>query len=118
MRAERERFWRSWAKGRLELETCTQCGHQRLYPSPLCPRCGSPEHRLEPSEGTGEIYSYTVVRHRAGPDRVVVLVDLREGVRVLGEYDGPEPSIGESVRVAPRGAAAGPILFAALGREA
>ncbi len=114
MSADRERFWHAWGEGTLLLETCVSCRLQRLYHSPLCPRCGSPEQRLEPSAGTGEIHSFTVVGHRAAPDRVVVLVTLVEDVRVLGTYDGAEPRIGQGVRIAPDGQAAGPIRFAPL----
>ena len=54
------------------------------------------------SDGRGVVYSYVVHHHPQVPGRqtpfVVALVELDEGVRILGELDG-EPSVGLPVEV-------------------
>ncbi len=89
------------------------CGSQRLYAAPLCSRCGSASFHLASASGEGEIYSFTVVPQQgASPERVVLLVTLTEGVRVLGSLIGSaSPIIGGRVRIAPGGLTTGPIMF-------
>jgi uncharacterized OB-fold protein len=61
----------------------------------------------------GKIYSFTIVPQPDGIEtRIVVLVALSEGVRVLGNLiQTARPAIGLRVRVASSGAARGPITF-------
>lgn len=71
-----------------------------------CQRCGSFEHCLTESEGSGIIYSYTVVERPLLPGfdepYTVVLVEVDEGVRYLGLYEneaGADPVVGSRVTV-------------------
>jgi hypothetical protein len=95
-----EFFWAGLADGELRIWRCGECGLLRHPPGPMCPRCRAtrPEHQV--SAGLGEVYSYVVHHHPPVPGRtppfVVALVELAEGVRILGELRGVEP---ERVRV-------------------
>lgn len=68
----------------LHFQRCADCRTLLAYPRVLCPRCGSRDLAWERSEGTGTVYSATVVHTREG-EHGVLLVDLDEGVRVMGE---------------------------------
>src|SRR5262249_58109018 len=82
-------------------------GGPRRHPrGPMCRVCGSagPEHDV--AVGTGEIYSSVVPPPPPVPGRqlpiVIVLVQLTEGVRMVGELLGTDPErvrIGLPVRV-------------------
>lgn len=100
-------FWAGTAAGELRIQSCGECGALRHPPGPACLRCDalSPEHVV--ASGTGEVYSYVVHHHPPVPGRtlpfVVALVELAEGVRMVGELLDAEPDevrIGAPVRVA------------------
>ena len=79
-------FWEGAAGHRLLLQHCADCGRVRMPPGPMCPGCLS--LRWEPSQasGRGRVHSWIVSRHPTEPDaeaRIVVLVDLDEGVRLV-----------------------------------
>lgn len=99
-------FWDGARAGELRIQRCGQCGLLRHPPGPMCPECGATKPTYLVSEGLGEIYSYTVHHHPPLPGKklplVVALVELDEGVRVLGEMPGVDPSevhIGMEVEV-------------------
>src|ERR1700728_3945850 len=68
---------------------------------------GAPEKQeYQVASGTGTVYSYVVHRHPPVPGKqlpiVIALVELTEGVRILGELHGVSPdqvSIGLPVRI-------------------
>lgn len=98
-------FWDGTAVGELRIQRCGDCGALRHPPGPMCPRCGSPGQEYIVAVGTGEIFSYVVHRHPPVPGKrlpiVIALVQLDEGVRVLGELLGADPEqveIGMPVR--------------------
>ena len=66
----------------------------------MCPECGATKPTHLVSDGLGEVYSYVVHHHPRVPGRetpfVVALVELDEGVRMLGELAGIAP---DDVRV-------------------
>ncbi len=68
----------------LHFQRCGGCDALLAYPRVLCPACGSRELGWERSAGEGTVYSATVVHTREG-SHGVLLVDLDEGVRVMGE---------------------------------
>ena len=68
----------------LHFQRCGDCGALLGYPRVLCPACGSRSLEGERSQGAGIVYSATVVHTREG-EHGVLLVDLDEGVRVMGE---------------------------------
>ncbi|MCR3750148.1 putative OB-fold protein, contains Zn-ribbon domain [Lentzea californiensis] len=97
-----EYFWEGTRLGELRIQRCGGCGLLRHPPGPMCPECGAIKPKYLVSEGYGVVYSYVVHHHPQVPGKqtpfVIALVELDEGVRMLGELDG-EPSVGLPVEV-------------------
>jgi uncharacterized OB-fold protein len=97
-----EYFWDGCREGELRIQRCGGCGLLRHPPGPMCPECGATKPKYLVSDGRGVVYSYVVHHHPQVPGKqtpfVIALVELDEGVRMLGELDG-EPSIGLPVEV-------------------
>ena len=101
-------FWEGTAVGELRIQRCSGCGALRHPPGPMCPACGQPgDGGYVVAAGTGEVFSYVVHHHPPVPGKklpmVVALVQLPEGVRMVGEMPGTRPDqvrIGLPVRVA------------------
>lgn len=81
-----------WTQGveRLVASRCASCGHRWYLPRNACPRCGSADLAASVTAGTGTVVAATTV-HRAPPGAApvdgpfgLVLVDLDDGVRVMG----------------------------------
>jgi uncharacterized protein len=93
-------FWDGTAAGELRIQRCGECGALRHPPGPMCPACGAAKPDYVVAAGTGEIYSYVVQHHPPVPGKklpiVVALVQLPEGVRMVGELLGVAP---ERVRI-------------------
>jgi uncharacterized protein len=82
-------FWSGLQRGVVLLATCRHCGLVQHPPSPMCPRCGSLEWDARQASGRGTVLSWIVSRHPTRPDddpRIVVLVELEEGARVIGNF--------------------------------
>jgi uncharacterized OB-fold protein/acyl dehydratase len=101
-----EFFWAGTAAGELRIQRCEDCAALRHPPGPMCPQCGSASPGYVIAAGTGEVYSYVVHHHPPVPGKqlpmVVALVQLPEGVRMVGELLGVSPDrvrIGLPVRV-------------------
>ena len=109
-------FWDGTAVGELRIQRCARCGSLRHPPGPMCPACGEAStagvvggaggEGYTVAAGTGEVFSYVVHHHPPVPGKrlpmVVALVQLPEGVRILGEMPGVRPDqvrIGLPVRV-------------------
>ncbi len=99
-------FWEGTAAGELRIQRCGGCGALRHPPGPMCPACGAANPEYAVAAGTGEVYSYVVQHHPPVPGKklpiVVALVQLAEGVRMVGELLGVGPErvrIGLPVRV-------------------
>jgi len=100
-------FWTGTAAGELRIQRCRACGALRHPPGPMCPACGAPgDGGYVVAAGTGEVFSYVVHHHPPVPGKklplVVALVQLPEGVRMVGEMPGLRPDqvrIGLPVRV-------------------
>jgi uncharacterized OB-fold protein/acyl dehydratase len=100
-------FWEGTAVGELRIQRCAKCGALRHPPGPMCPACGrASDGGYAVAAGTGEVFSYVVHHHPPVPGKrlpmVVALVQLPEGVRILGEMPGVRPDqvrIGLPVRV-------------------
>jgi uncharacterized protein len=101
-------FWAGTAAGELRIQRCPNCGTLRHPPGPMCPSCGAAgDGGYTVAAGTGEVFSYVVHHHPPVPGKtlpmVVALVQLPEGVRMVGEVPGVRPDqvrIGLPVRVA------------------
>ena len=100
-------FWAGTAAGELRIQRCAACGALRHPPGPMCPACGAAsDGGYTVAAGAGEVFSYVVHHHPPVPGKrlpmVVALVQLPEGVRILGEMPGVRPDqvrIGLPVRV-------------------
>jgi uncharacterized OB-fold protein len=80
----------------MKIPFCRGCGKYFFFPRPICPNCWSSEVEFRPANGTGRIYSYTVVRfahaipsewHKQLP-YVVALIELDEGIRIMSNVIG------------------------------
>ena len=105
-----EFFWAGTTVGELRIQRCESCGALRHPAGPMCPQCGSAQAGSAQggsagpgyvvAAGTGEVYSYVVHHHPPVPGKqlpiVVALVQLPEGVRMVGELLGVRP---DQVRV-------------------
>lgn len=85
---ETEPFWEGTANGEFRLNACQDCGLVYFYPRALCPDCFSDDVEWVEADGTGEVYSYSVVRQMSGwpeSDLPVInaYVELDEGPRVF-----------------------------------
>ncbi|HUL26454.1 MAG TPA: bifunctional MaoC family dehydratase N-terminal/OB-fold nucleic acid binding domain-containing protein [Streptosporangiaceae bacterium] len=99
-------FWEGTARHELRIQRCGGCGTLRHPPGPMCPVCGIARREYDVAAGTGEVYSYVVHHHPPVPGRqlpiVIALVQLTEGVRMVGELLDADPErirIGLPVRV-------------------
>jgi uncharacterized OB-fold protein len=82
-------FFYSGLEGQqLLAQKCGGCGKLRNPPSPMCGDCGSLDWAAVKLSGKGSIYSYMVHYHPPLPGfdtpHPVVLVELEEGIRMLG----------------------------------
>ena len=99
-------FWEGTARHELRIQRCGGCGVLRHPPGPMCRVCGFARPEYDVAAGTGEVYSYVVHHHPPVPGRplpiVIALVQLTEGVRMVGELLDISPErvrIGLPVRV-------------------
>jgi uncharacterized protein len=91
-----EFFWDGTRSAELRVQRCAKCGALRHPPGPMCPSCGTPAAGdYIVAAGTGEVYSYVVHHHPPVPGKqlplVIALVQLPEGVRMVGELRGVKP---------------------------
>ena len=63
-----EPYWLATAEHRLILPKCTTCGTYRFPPGPFCWNCRAQEVEWVEHDGTGTIYSFTIVRHPVIPE--------------------------------------------------
>jgi uncharacterized OB-fold protein len=97
-------FWDGTAAGELRIQSCNACGALRFPPGPACQSCDAYDRGHVVAAGTGTVYSYVVHRHPPVPGKelpiVIALIDLDEGVRMVGEVVGVDDlGIGDRVRV-------------------
>jgi len=108
-------YYEGLEAGRLLVQQCARCRQLRNPPGPSCPACRSFEWKPFALRGTGTIFSWTV--HAHPPLRgfevphPVALVEMDEGLRVLGAMDGVKEPLAIGMRVSTefvrRGAVAG-----------
>jgi hypothetical protein len=91
-------YWESLRAHAIRLQRCAACARFVFYPRALCPSCGHGELVWTPVSGRGLVHAFTIAHrhpHPAFAARVpyaVALVELDEGVRILGPLVGVEPS--------------------------
>jgi len=79
---ETKGFWEAAAEGRLLLPRCTACGRVHWYPRRICPHCASTAIEMQEAKGTGEVYSYSIMR-RAKTPYAIAYVRLTEGATMM-----------------------------------
>jgi uncharacterized OB-fold protein len=102
-------FWDGTHEKELRIQSCGACGALRHPPGPSCPECGAFERTHVVASGLGTVFSFVVHRHPPVPGKelpiVLALVDLDEGVRMVGEvpssdeHGEPDLAIGDRVQV-------------------
>ncbi len=116
--ADTQPFWDGVARGELLIQRCGSCGAWLWQPRPICSRCQTPGPTWTRVSGDGRVASWVVMRPPTLPayaDKVpfvVLLVELDEGVRLLGylvdgdgamlETDGAAEGVAIGRRVAVR----------------
>ena len=82
-------FWDGTRAGELRIQKCNACGAKRFPPGPACQSCAAYDRGYDVAAGTGTVFSYVVHRHPPVPGKelplVIALIDLDEGVRMVGE---------------------------------
>lgn len=85
-------FWEGTRQGELRVQRCAACGVLRHPPGPACPSCGALDRDYVVVAGTGTVFSYVVHHAPQLPGKelplTIALVDLDEGVRMVGEMTG------------------------------
>lgn len=88
--ADTQPFWDGCRRGELLVQCCASCGRWLWQPRPICSRCQTPDPVWTRVSGSGAVASWTVIRPPTLPAYaemvpfVVLLVQLDEGVRLLG----------------------------------
>jgi uncharacterized OB-fold protein len=86
-------FFEAAARGTLLYQRCPACDHRQFYPRLLCTACGG-EVGWATASGRGVVHTFTIVRQHGGrpfKDELpyaVAMIDLEEGVRMLGTVTG------------------------------
>lgn len=83
-----EAYWEAVEDGRLTIPQCEECEETFFPPRAACPYCLSESLTLVNVSGTGQVYSYSIVRTEGHPAREeppypVALVTLDEGPTVF-----------------------------------
>lgn len=97
-------FWDGTAIGELRIQQCNACGALRHPPGPACPECHALDRGYVVAAGTGTVFSYVVHRYPPVPGKelpiVIALIDLDEGVRMVGEVVDALPDSGGEDEIA------------------
>ncbi|WAZ22748.1 OB-fold domain-containing protein [Streptomyces cinnabarinus] len=99
-------FWEGVRRHELLIQRCTGCAALRHPWLPGCNACGGLDWDTVPASGEGTVHSYVVMHHPPfpafDPPYAVALIELAEGVRMLGNVVGTphdKVRIGLPVRV-------------------
>jgi uncharacterized protein len=97
-----KQFWEGTKRHKFLIQHCEDCDTLIFYPRKFCPECWSSSLNWVEASGFGKIYSFTVtyygLEERFSEDIpiIVVLVDMAEGIRVMGRLINCKP---ESVEI-------------------
>jgi len=98
-------FFEGTAVDELRIQRCNACKELRHPPGPVCPSCHAMDRGYVVSSGRGTVFSWLVHHAPAVPGRELplplVLVELEEGVRMVGAVvgDASAVQIGSQVEV-------------------
>lgn len=85
-------FFTGTQQGELRIQRCNACGELRHPPGPVCPSCHAMDRGCAVAAGTGKVVSWVTHHAPQIPGRElplpIVLVELDEGVRMLGAFQG------------------------------
>ena len=98
---ETQSWWDACGEGHLSVRHCKACGQNHFPPRTICPYCFSDDTEARQVAGTGQIYSFSVMRRAAKP-YVLAYVTLDEGPTVMTNIATPDLDavrIGQRVRV-------------------
>ena len=102
-------YWESLKEHAVKVQKCSACGTLRFVPKELCHNCQSMEVTWTTIAGTGEIYTFTIVRRAPTPayqeeaPYTIVHVTMAEGFRMIATLKGTNVdsvAIGQQVKVA------------------
>jgi uncharacterized OB-fold protein len=98
-------YWDGCRRGELLYERCADCGHAVFEPAPRCRWCASVRLEWARSNGTGSVYSWSVVWRPQTPafavPYVCAIVDVDEGYQMLANVIGCRPDeVRSGMRVA------------------
>lgn len=105
---ENEWFWEACNEERFLIQQCTDCEELRFYPAAICPACHSESWTTVEADGEGHVVSFTVVHYAASEvfedaaPYVVALIELSEGVTVMGNLPDADPAdieVGSDVEI-------------------
>jgi uncharacterized OB-fold protein len=110
-----EPFWAGAREGELRMQECLSCRRFYFYPRSFCPRCGGVHVEWRTLSGQGRVASY-VIHHRREPDgskatRVVALVEVDEGPRMMTNLVGVDEPIVIGMRVSVEFERRGPVVL-------
>lgn len=97
---ETETYWEAANRDVLLVKTCRACGKAHYYPRVLCPFCLSDETEWTETDGTGDIYAFSVMWRSAVP-YALAYVRLSDGPMMLTnivDCDLDTLAIGQSVK--------------------
>ncbi len=96
-------FFDGTAQGELRIQKCNACGVLRHPPGPVCPSCHAMDRGFVVASGRGTVYSFLVHHAPKVPGKVlplpIALIELEEGVKMVGAVTGEGLEIGAPVRV-------------------
>src|ERR1700759_4706313 len=104
-RGEEARYFDELRDGRIVFQHCEDCGAAVWYLRTVCPNCMSLDLSLRHSAGEGVVHSLTTLHRPGHPARsgdvpyTVALVDLDDGVRVIGNLRQDATTTGIGGRV-------------------
>lgn len=89
-------FYEWLARGELRIQRCGACGVLRHPPRHRCAACGASGSEWVRASGRGRVFSWTIT-HRAvdpafSPPYAIVVAELEEGPRLVGNLRGAPPS--------------------------
>lgn len=107
---ETQEFWDAADKGQLLIKKCTSCGEHHHYPRALCPFCFSDKTEWQTAQGTGTIYTFSVMTRTKTP-YAIAYVKLDEGVTMMTnivDTDFDQIKVGQKVKVVFKASDGGP----------
>ena len=88
-------WWEAVDAGRLPIQRCTDCGHLRHPPRPMCGHCQSLDWDAVDSQMSGEIVSFTTLHYPQFPGYpspiTCAVIRLDEGVNFVANIVDTNP---------------------------